>query len=109
MRFCGGIGAEILLPSAIGRLSAPQGSGSWRSFNAVVICRSRISCFCVRARPAPRRSRCRARACGRTFGPRRTPAPPIPPWKAFLADVVDILREEVAELVRIGATYTQLD
>src|SRR5438876_4303882 len=63
MRFCGGIGAEILLPSAIGRLSAPQGSGSWRSFNAVVICRSRISCFCVRARPAPRRSRCRARAC----------------------------------------------
>src|SRR2546426_2896952 len=83
MLFCGGIGAEILLPSAIGRLSAPQGSWSWRSFNAVVICRSRISCFCVRARPAPRRSRCRARACGRTFGPRRTPAPPIPPWKAF--------------------------
>jgi 5-methyltetrahydropteroyltriglutamate--homocysteine methyltransferase len=27
----------------------------------------------------------------------------------FLADVVDILREEVAELVRLGATYIQLD
>ena len=29
--------------------------------------------------------------------------------ESFLADVVDILREEVAELVRIGATYIQLD
>jgi 5-methyltetrahydropteroyltriglutamate--homocysteine methyltransferase len=28
---------------------------------------------------------------------------------AFLADVVTILREEVAELVRLGATYIQLD
>ena len=28
---------------------------------------------------------------------------------AFLADVVDILRGEVAELVRLGATYIQLD
>jgi len=28
---------------------------------------------------------------------------------SFLADVVDILREEVAELVRLGATYIQLD
>ena len=27
----------------------------------------------------------------------------------FLADVVDILREEVAELVRLGARYIQLD
>ena len=27
----------------------------------------------------------------------------------FLADVVDILREEVEELVRLGATYIQLD
>src|ERR1700694_4915290 len=29
--------------------------------------------------------------------------------ESFLADVVGILREEVAELVRIGATYIQLD
>jgi len=29
--------------------------------------------------------------------------------ESFLADVVDLLREEVAELVRIGATYIQLD
>ena len=28
---------------------------------------------------------------------------------AFLADVADILREEIAELVRLGATYIQLD
>ncbi len=28
---------------------------------------------------------------------------------SFLADVADILREEVAELVRLGATYIQLD
>ncbi len=32
-----------------------------------------------------------------------------PTLESFLADVVDILREEVAELKRLGATYVQLD
>ena len=32
-----------------------------------------------------------------------------PTLESFLADVVDLLREEVAELVRQGATYIQLD
>lgn len=32
-----------------------------------------------------------------------------PTLGSFLADVADILREEVAELVRLGATYIQLD
>jgi 5-methyltetrahydropteroyltriglutamate--homocysteine methyltransferase len=32
-----------------------------------------------------------------------------PTLDSFLADVVDIMREEVAELVRLGATYIQLD
>ena len=32
-----------------------------------------------------------------------------PTLDSFLADVVDILRGEVAELVRLGATYIQLD
>ena len=32
-----------------------------------------------------------------------------PTMDSFLADVVDILREEVAELARLGATYIQLD
>lgn len=32
-----------------------------------------------------------------------------PTLDSFLADVVDILREEVAELVRLGASYIQLD
>ena len=32
-----------------------------------------------------------------------------PTLDSFLADVTDILREEVAELVRLGATYIQLD
>jgi len=32
-----------------------------------------------------------------------------PTLDSFLADVVDILREEVAELVRLGAAYIQLD
>lgn len=32
-----------------------------------------------------------------------------PTLEAFLADIVDILREEVAELVRRGATYIQID
>ncbi len=32
-----------------------------------------------------------------------------PTLDSFLADVVDILHEEVAELVRLGATYIQLD
>ncbi|MCE2395944.1 hypothetical protein J4G02_15360 [Candidatus Poribacteria bacterium] len=34
---------------------------------------------------------------------------PYPTLDSFLADVVDILRDEVAELVRLGATYIQLD
>jgi 5-methyltetrahydropteroyltriglutamate--homocysteine methyltransferase len=32
-----------------------------------------------------------------------------PTLDQFLADVVDILRDEVAELIRLGATYIQLD
>src|SRR5262249_41700692 len=32
-----------------------------------------------------------------------------PTLDAFLADVVDIMREEVAELARLGATYIQID
>jgi 5-methyltetrahydropteroyltriglutamate--homocysteine methyltransferase len=32
-----------------------------------------------------------------------------PTLDGFLADVVDLLRDEVAELVRLGATYIQLD
>ncbi len=32
-----------------------------------------------------------------------------PTLESFLADVVEILREEVAELVRLGATYIQVD
>ncbi len=32
-----------------------------------------------------------------------------PTLDSFLADIVDILREEVAELVRLGATYIQID
>src|SRR5262245_4789460 len=32
-----------------------------------------------------------------------------PTLDAFLADVVDIMRQEVAELVRLGATYIQID
>jgi 5-methyltetrahydropteroyltriglutamate--homocysteine methyltransferase len=32
-----------------------------------------------------------------------------PSLDSFLADVVDILRDEVAELVRLGATYIQID
>ena len=34
---------------------------------------------------------------------------PYPTLDAFLADIVDILREEVTELVRLGATYIQID
>jgi 5-methyltetrahydropteroyltriglutamate--homocysteine methyltransferase len=32
-----------------------------------------------------------------------------PTLDAFMADIVNILREEVAELVRLGATYIQID
>jgi 5-methyltetrahydropteroyltriglutamate--homocysteine methyltransferase len=32
-----------------------------------------------------------------------------PTLDAFMADIVEILREEVAELVRLGATYIQID
>ena len=35
--------------------------------------------------------------------------PAYPTLDSFLADVVDIMRDEVAELARLGATYIQLD
>ncbi len=35
--------------------------------------------------------------------------PAYPTLDSFLADAVDILRDEVAELVRLGGTYIQLD
>ena len=36
-------------------------------------------------------------------------APAYPTLDSFLADVVDIMRDEVTELARLGATYIQLD
>jgi len=42
------------------------------------------------------------------WSPQRSRAA-YPALENFLADVVDILRQEVAELVRLGATYIQLD
>src|SRR5262249_31059964 len=42
------------------------------------------------------------------WSPRRSSAV-YPTLDSFLADVVAILRDEVAELVRLGATYIQLD
>ena len=42
------------------------------------------------------------------WSPQRSRAA-YPTLEDFLADVVDILRQEVAELVRLGATYIQLD
>ena len=36
-------------------------------------------------------------------------SPVYPTLDSFLAEVVDIMRDEVAELVRLGATYIQLD
>ncbi len=42
------------------------------------------------------------------WSPQRSAAA-YPTLDSFLADVVDILREEVAELVRLGATYIQID
>jgi len=32
-----------------------------------------------------------------------------PNMDAYLADLVDILRDEVAELIRLGCTYIQID
>src|SRR3989441_635852 len=43
------------------------------------------------------------------FWPAQSPRAAYSTLESFLADVVDILREEVAELVQIGATYIQLD
>ncbi|MFQ5693345.1 MAG: hypothetical protein ACE5IM_09920 [Nitrospinota bacterium] len=43
------------------------------------------------------------------FWPTNREVADYPTLDAFLADVVDILREEVAELVRLGATYVQID
>ncbi len=42
------------------------------------------------------------------WSPRRS-RKPYPTLDAYLADIVKILREEVAELARLGATYIQLD
>src|ERR671923_121283 len=46
--------------------------------------------------------------CANSWSPERSRAA-YPTLDAFLADVVDIMREEVAELVRLGATYIQID
>ena len=43
------------------------------------------------------------------FWSREQSADVYPTLESFLADVVDILRDEVAELVRLGATYVQID
>lgn len=43
------------------------------------------------------------------FWSRDRSAAAYPTLESFLADVVDILREEVAELSRLGVTYLQLD
>ncbi|MEE8396770.1 MAG: cobalamin-independent methionine synthase II family protein [bacterium] len=45
---------------------------------------------------------------GNFWNPARPP-PAYPSLESFLADVVQILRAEVAELARLGATYIQLD
>lgn len=42
------------------------------------------------------------------WSPRRS-RKPYPTLDAYFADIVKILREEVAELARLGATYIQLD
>ena len=42
------------------------------------------------------------------WSPQRSPGA-YPTLDAFLADVVQVLREEVAELVRLGCSYIQLD
>ncbi len=43
------------------------------------------------------------------FWSRRYSSHVYPTLESFLADVVEILREEVAELLRLGATYIQID
>jgi 5-methyltetrahydropteroyltriglutamate--homocysteine methyltransferase len=43
------------------------------------------------------------------FWSARTSTAAYPTLDSFLADVVDILRDEVAELVRLGARYIQID
>lgn len=43
------------------------------------------------------------------FWSRERSAAAYPTLESFLSDVTDIVREEVAELVRLGATYIQID
>ena len=43
------------------------------------------------------------------FWSKELSAEPYPTLDSFLADVVDLLRDEVRELVRLGARYVQLD
>ncbi|HEY7163294.1 MAG TPA: hypothetical protein VIB79_01935 [Candidatus Binatia bacterium] len=43
------------------------------------------------------------------FWSRKNSSPAYPTLDSFLADVVDILRAEVQDLVRLGATYVQID
>src|SRR6516165_1786645 len=50
-----------------------------------------------------------ARLYGQTFGPRTSLSQSNPTLDSFLGDVVAILRDEVTELVRLGATYIQID
>ena len=51
----------------------------------------------------------RALVYGRTSGRPNIPARAYPTLDSFLADIVQILREEVTELIRLGSRYIQID
>ena len=98
--------------SEVGDVTIATARRSWRS-----------SRRCASAATSPRRSSrsCAAAPAARSkvtlpspslfanlWSPQRSVAA-YPTLDAFMADVVQVLRDEVAELVRLGCTYIQLD
>jgi 5-methyltetrahydropteroyltriglutamate--homocysteine methyltransferase len=90
-------------------LRALRGSASWASFNAAVnVLAEEFAFLRARTKSIPKIALPSPSLWANFWSPLRSRAA-YPTLENFLADVVDILREEVAELVRLGATYIQLD
>jgi 5-methyltetrahydropteroyltriglutamate--homocysteine methyltransferase len=91
---------SIARPAGLGVVEK-LGRKRYSSVEEFVFLRARTTRLCKITLPSPS-------LWANFWSPERSRAA-YPTLESFLADVVDLLREEVAELVRLGARYIQLD
>ena len=89
--------------------SAPRASASSASSGASVICRPRSSPTCAAGRRSIAKVTLPSPSLFANFWSPARSTEAYPTLDAFLADVAGIVREEIEELIRLGATYIQLD